>query len=80
LRIRHGKVAVLQFHGVPDSAHDWVTTSREQFEEYMKYLADNRFGVIALRDLAKYVDPGVAPVDPWGVIRDRQRLLEAKRS
>jgi peptidoglycan/xylan/chitin deacetylase (PgdA/CDA1 family) len=77
---RHGKVAVLQFHGVPDSAHDWVTTSREQFGEYMQYLADNRFQVIALRDLAKYVDPGVTPVDPWGVIRDRQRLLEAKRS
>jgi peptidoglycan/xylan/chitin deacetylase (PgdA/CDA1 family) len=77
---RHGKVAVLQFHGVPDGAHDWVTTSRERFEEYMKYLADNGYRVIALRDLAKYVDPAAAPSDPWGVIRDRQRLLEAKRS
>jgi peptidoglycan/xylan/chitin deacetylase (PgdA/CDA1 family) len=77
---RHGKVAVLQFHGVPDGAHDWVTTPRERFEEYMKYLADNGYRVIALRDLAKYVDPNVAPSDPWGVIRDRQRLLESKRS
>jgi hypothetical protein len=36
--------------------------------------------VIALRDLAKYVDPTVTPSDPWGVIKDRQGLLEAKRS
>jgi len=75
---REGKVAVLQFHGVPDSAHDWVTTSQKQFEEYLKYLADNKFQVIALRDLAKYVDPYVVPTDPWGVIKDRQRLLETK--
>ncbi len=77
---RNGKIAVLQLHGVPDSAHDWVTTSQKQFEEYMKYLADNKFHVIALRDLAKYVDPSVTPSDPWGVIKDRQRLLEMKRS
>jgi peptidoglycan/xylan/chitin deacetylase (PgdA/CDA1 family) len=32
---RNGKVSVIQFHGVPDTAHDWVTTSRKQFEEYM---------------------------------------------
>src|SRR6516165_3223410 len=51
-----------------------------RFEEYMQYLADNKFQVIALRDLAKYVDPTVTPSDPWGVIKDRQRLLEAKRS
>ena len=48
---------MLQFHGVPDTAHDWVNTTKEQFEAYMKYLADNKFTVIALRDLAKYVDP-----------------------
>jgi peptidoglycan/xylan/chitin deacetylase (PgdA/CDA1 family) len=50
---RQGKIAVLQFHGVPDTAHDWVNTSREQFEEYLKYLADNQYRVIALRDLMK---------------------------
>src|SRR5262249_11752718 len=75
---REGRVAVLQFHGVPDSAHDWVTTSQKQFEEYLKYLADNKFQVIALRDLAKYVDPDVVPADPWGVIKDRQHLLATK--
>src|SRR5262249_47988172 len=76
---RHGQIAVLQFHGVPDTAHDWVTSSREQFEGYMKYLADNGFKVIALRDLAKYVDPSITPSAPWGVIEDRKKLLAAKR-
>src|SRR5206468_3573336 len=76
---QHGKVAVLQFHGVPDTAHAWVTTSREQFEGYVKYLADNGFKVIALRDLAKYVDPALVPSDPWAVIEDRKKLLAAKR-
>jgi len=36
--------------------------------------------VIALRDLAKYVDPGVTPNDPWGAIEDRKRLLEKNRN
>jgi peptidoglycan/xylan/chitin deacetylase (PgdA/CDA1 family) len=77
---RHGKVAVLQFHGVPDTAHGWVSTSTRQLEAYLKYLADHKFKVIALRDLARYVDPDVAPEDPWAVIRDRQQLLKAKRA
>ena len=76
---RHGRIAVLQFHGVPDTAHDWVTTSRDQFEAYLKYLADHRYTVIALRDLAKYVDPAVVPSDPFGAIEDRRRLLASNR-
>ena len=76
---RHGKIAVLQFHGVPDTAHDWVSTKREQFEAFVKHLADEKYTVIAMRDLAKYVDPKVAPADPFGVIEDRKKLIEAKR-
>lgn len=72
---KNRKIAVLQFHGVPDTAHDWVNTSKEQFEQYLKYLADNRFRVIALRDLAKYVDPDAVPANPWGVIEERKRQL-----
>jgi peptidoglycan/xylan/chitin deacetylase (PgdA/CDA1 family) len=75
----YGKIAVLQFHGVPDTAHDWVTSTKEQFEAYLQYLADEKCTVIALRDLAKYVDPDVAPNDPWGVIEDRKKLLEKSR-
>jgi peptidoglycan/xylan/chitin deacetylase (PgdA/CDA1 family) len=76
---KHGKIAVLQFHGVPDTAHGWVNTTKGQFESYMKFLADNRFTVIAMRDLAKFVDPAVNPNDPFGVIEDRKKLLAAKR-
>ncbi len=76
---RHGKIAVLQFHGVPDTAHDWVSTRQAPFTEFMDYLAAEDFTVIAMRDLARYVDPQVAPQDPWGVIKDRQRLLAAGR-
>jgi peptidoglycan/xylan/chitin deacetylase (PgdA/CDA1 family) len=76
---RHGKVAVLQFHGVPDTAHDWVSTRRDQFAAFMKYLADEKFTVIALRDLARYVDPEVVPSDPFGAIEDRKRLVAAGR-
>src|SRR5207253_5931898 len=76
---RHGRIAVLQFHGVPDTAHDWVSTKKEQFEAFMKYLADEKFTVIALRDLAKYVDPEVVPSDPFGVMEDRKKLIESKR-
>ncbi len=71
-----GRVAILQFHGVPDRAHPWVHTAPEQFAAYMKYLAVNRFKVIALRDLADYVDPGIAPQNHQEVIDDRQRALQ----
>jgi peptidoglycan/xylan/chitin deacetylase (PgdA/CDA1 family) len=74
-----GKIAVLQFHGVPDTAHSWVNTRAPLFESYVKYLADNGYRVIALRDLARYVDPAVAPANPWGVIEDRKRLLSSGR-
>lgn len=69
-----GKIAVLQFHGVPDTAHSWVNSTKDQFESYMKFLADNKYTVIALRDLAKYVDPTVNPNNPFGVIEERKKL------
>lgn len=74
-----GKIAVLQFHGVPDTAHAWVNTSSESFEEYMEYLVTKKFRVIALRDLGKYVGPSVAPNNSWGVIEDRKLMLEKKK-
>jgi peptidoglycan/xylan/chitin deacetylase (PgdA/CDA1 family) len=77
---KHGRIAVLQFHGVPDTAHNWVTTSQAQFESYLRYLAEHGYQVIALRDLAKYVDPDLVPENAWGVIEDRQRLLAAGKT
>ena len=53
---KDGKIVVLTVHGVPDYAHDWVTTPPELFEEYLQYLHDQDYTVIAMRDLAQYVD------------------------
>ncbi len=72
---RHGRIAVLQFHGVPDTAHSWVNTSVEQFEAYMNYLAKNDYTAIAMRDLAKYVDADVTPSNPQTIIDDRKQSL-----
>ena len=69
---KDGKIAVIQFHGVPDTAHSWVNTPTALFESYLKYLADNGYHAVALRDLARYVDPTVVPKNPWGVIEDRR--------
>ena len=76
---RGGKIAVIQLHGVPDTAHSWVNTPAPLFESYVKYLADNGYRVIALRDLARYVDPTIVPSNPWGVIEDRTGLLSSGR-
>lgn len=51
-----GHPVVLTIHGVPDYAHDWVTTPPALFEEHMRYLHDNHYTVIALRDLSNYVN------------------------
>jgi len=75
-KARNGKIAILQFHGVPDTAHAWVNTGKDQFESFLDYLAREKFTVIALRDLAKYVDGSQVPEDPLKVIRERQELLK----
>ncbi len=67
-----GRVAVMQFHGAPDTAHSWVNTPLENFSAYMNFLATHEYQVIALRDLAKYVDPMVEPADPHAVMERRK--------
>jgi peptidoglycan/xylan/chitin deacetylase (PgdA/CDA1 family) len=69
---RHGRIAVLQFHGVPDLPHEWVSTEQERFRQYLDYLKEHKYTVIALRDLAKFVDPKQDPRNPLEVIEDRQ--------
>jgi peptidoglycan/xylan/chitin deacetylase (PgdA/CDA1 family) len=69
---RNGRVAVLQFHGVPDNDHPWVHTPPALFEQYLKHLRKERCRVIALRDLARYVDPGARPDDPMTIIEQRK--------
>ena len=73
---RDGRIAILQFHGVPDTAHDWVSSSQQNFEAYLKYLHLEKHKVIALRDLLEYVDPRVAPTDPNAIIDARKARLK----
>lgn len=63
---RDGKIVVLTIHGVPDEAHDWVTTPLPLFEQYLKYLHDNHYKVIAMRNLKKYihVDKALEEINP----------------
>lgn len=72
---RDGKAVVLQFHGVPEGEHPWVHVSRWTFEQFMVYLHEHDFQVIALRDLAKYVDPSIEPNDPMAIVEMRKAKL-----
>jgi len=61
---RGGKAVVLQFHGVPDVAHPWVYTPPENFRQYMAFLKENGFRVLALGDLLPYINFKQPPDDP----------------
>jgi len=68
----YGRIAVLTFHGVPDIDHPWVHTDQAVFKTYMDYLRDNNYTVIAMRDLAKYVDPAKGlERDPFAPMQKR---------
>jgi peptidoglycan/xylan/chitin deacetylase (PgdA/CDA1 family) len=73
-----GRVAILQFHGAPDTAHNWVSTEQQNFEAYMHYLATHDFKVIALRDLIHYTGTETEPANPMTIIQERQRVLQQK--
>lgn len=68
-RAKDGEIVVLQFHGAPDVAHPWVNTPPERLEEYLRYLKDNDYRCIALRDLEPYVDRANLPLDPLLSVR-----------
>ncbi len=72
---RDGKVVVLQFHGVPDIVHPWVNTPPDMFRQYMLYLKQNGYHVIAMKDLLPYYDWAHLPDDPMA----RQRVASARK-
>ena len=55
-----GRVVVYCFHGVPDMEHGAVGVAPETFKVMMQYLKDNNYKVIAMRDLAEYIDAAKA--------------------
>jgi peptidoglycan/xylan/chitin deacetylase (PgdA/CDA1 family) len=52
---RDGRIVVLTIHGVPDTAHPWVTTPVPMFEEVLRALRDGGYRIVALRDVARYL-------------------------
>jgi peptidoglycan/xylan/chitin deacetylase (PgdA/CDA1 family) len=68
-----GRAAVLQFHGVPDVKHPWVHTPPDSFRQYMSYLKDHGYRVIALRELEDYINIANPPSDPLTKARYRPR-------
>ena len=74
---RDGRIAVLQFHGVPDGEHPWVNTPRERFEEYMLWLKAAGCTVIALRDVARFTAGRPTPADPMSAINRRLQAAAA---
>jgi peptidoglycan/xylan/chitin deacetylase (PgdA/CDA1 family) len=63
-RAREGTAAVIQFHGIPDLDNDFFSIGEELFRECMGYLKREGYRVIAMRDLARHVDPTVSVDDP----------------
>ena len=55
-----GRIAVLIDHGLPDIELPPVTLDPAVFRAQMQYLKDNHYQVIALRDLAQFIDPAKA--------------------
>ena len=53
---KDGNIVVLTVHGVPDIAHDWVTTPPELFEMYLQYLQQHQYKVISMEGLLQYID------------------------
>ncbi len=86
--IKSGEITVLQFHGVPDPTHPWVSTEPLVFDSLMNYLKENEYRVIAMKDIQPYLpeetvdDPllmerytlaGHDPILPDEVIASRER-------
>jgi autotransporter-associated beta strand protein len=59
-----GRIVVITFHGVPDMEHPSVGLEPETFKVMMQYMKDNRYTGIAMRDLARYIDPARAATLP----------------
>jgi hypothetical protein len=75
---RDGCIAILQFHGVPDTAHDWVSSNPQNVEACLKYLKLENYRVIALRDLRDYIKPPVEPDDANPIIEARSLPTQAE--
>ncbi len=79
-RASGGGIPVLQFHGVPDRQHPWVSTTPERFKQFMTHLKAQGYRALALRDLERYMDLSKKPADPAKIIRERVRRIREEAS
>jgi len=70
---RDGKISVICFHGVPDGEHPQVGLKPETFKKMVSHFKEKGCNVIAMRDLAQYIDSAKAflylsqpKTYPWG--------------
>jgi peptidoglycan/xylan/chitin deacetylase (PgdA/CDA1 family) len=54
-KAKEGHIVIITVHGVPDLAHDALSTSPAVFESCMKYLYDNHYTVVSMRTLTGYI-------------------------
>jgi peptidoglycan/xylan/chitin deacetylase (PgdA/CDA1 family) len=50
-----GAISVFTIHGVPDIKHPWVNTNPATFEAFLKYLRENRYHPISMKELEQYM-------------------------
>ena len=60
----NGRIVCFCFHGVPDMEHPPVSLEPATFKAMMQYLKDNDYRCIAMRDVARYIDPVKAATLP----------------
>ena len=71
-----GAIAVLTYHGVPDT-HPHCSTPVARFRADLKSLKDSGATVVALRDLSRYIDFSKRPKDAFAPIVRRLGLRAA---
>ncbi|MGC4104282.1 sialate O-acetylesterase [Ferruginibacter sp.] len=53
--LQPGQILAFTIHGVPDIAHPDYTTSEQVFTEFLQYMKEHQYKVIAVRDLQQYI-------------------------
>lgn len=51
--LQPGQILVFTIHGVPDTMHPDYTTTPEVLTQFLEYMKEHHFKVIAMRDLEK---------------------------
>lgn len=53
--LQPGQILIFTIHGVPDIAHPDYSTSEEMFIQFLEYMKEHRFNVIAVKDMQQFI-------------------------